>query len=187
MAKREYVSSCVCLILALNLESTLPLSSTKENFRFRSSPPEQTLPAAAMDKQQRFWIGRLLPSLPQITTAQLRQAVLPIKDGGPGHTVPSGVVMHAGIGSRLVTADAVAALLGMHDAEAASQDCSDILAHHVAANQVPAPLGATGWEVPTLRNLTRRKTQHTHTQSHVHESRGDPSGRPGMPVLPRSR
>jgi hypothetical protein len=59
----------------------------------------------------------------------------------------------------------------MHDVVVASQDCSDLLAHHVAANQVPAPLGETGWDVPTLRNLTRRKTQHT-LQSHVQDCRG---------------
>jgi hypothetical protein len=114
-----------------------------------------------LDKQQRFWIYRLLPSLPPLTTAQLRQAALPIKNGGLGHTLPSDVVMHAYIVSRLDTADAVAAMPGMSDAVAPSQDCSELLAHHVAANQVPAPLGATGWDVPTLRNLTRRKTQHT--------------------------
>jgi hypothetical protein len=124
-----------------------------------------------MDKLRLFWIDRLLPSLPQLTMTQLRQAALPIKDSGLGHTVPSGVVMPAYIGSRLDTADAVAAMPGMHDAAAASQDCSDLLAHHVAANQVPAPPGGTGWDVPALRNLTRRKPQHT-LQSHVHECRG---------------
>jgi hypothetical protein len=102
---------------------------------FRSTPPEQTLPAAAMlDKQQRFWIDRLLSSLPPLTTAQLRQAALQIRDGGLGHTGPSDVVMPAYIGSRLDTADAVAAMPGMRDKVAASQECSDILAHHVAAN-----------------------------------------------------
>jgi hypothetical protein len=35
---------------------------------FRSTPPEQTLQAAAMlDKQQRFWNDRLLPGLPRLT------------------------------------------------------------------------------------------------------------------------
>jgi hypothetical protein len=63
---------------------------------FRSSPPEQTLPAAAiLDKQQLFWIDRVLPSLPPLTTTWLHQAVLPIKDGGLAHTVPSDVVMPA--------------------------------------------------------------------------------------------
>jgi hypothetical protein len=34
---------------------------------------EQTIPAAVMlDKQRRFWIDRLLPSLLPLTTAQLR-------------------------------------------------------------------------------------------------------------------
>jgi hypothetical protein len=60
---------------------------------FRSTPPEQTLPAAAMlDKQQRFWIDRLLPGLPPPTMTQLHQAALPTKDGGLGHTIPSDVV-----------------------------------------------------------------------------------------------
>jgi hypothetical protein len=78
---------------------------------FRSTPPEQTLPAAAMlDKQQLLWIYRLLPGLPPLAMAQLRQAVLPIKDGGIGHTIPSDVVQPAYLGSRLDTADAVAAL-----------------------------------------------------------------------------
>jgi hypothetical protein len=45
-----------------------------------------------LDKRQRFWIDRLLPGLPPLTTARLRQAALPIKDGGLGHTVPSDVV-----------------------------------------------------------------------------------------------
>jgi hypothetical protein len=41
---------------------------------FRSTPPEQTLPAAAMlDRHQRFWIDRLLPSLPHLTTARARR------------------------------------------------------------------------------------------------------------------
>jgi hypothetical protein len=105
------------------------------------------------------------------TQAQLRQAALPIKDGGLGHTLPSDVVQPAYLGSRLDTAAAIAALLRMRDAVAAMQDCSTILAHHLAANQVPRLLGATGWDVPTLRTLTRRKTQHT-LQSHVHECRG---------------
>jgi hypothetical protein len=72
--------------------------------------------------------------------------------------------------SRHDTAVAVASLLGMRDALAAIQDYCALLAHHVAANQVPAPLGATGWDVQTFRTLTRRKTQHT-LQSHVHECR----------------
>jgi hypothetical protein len=59
----------------------------------------------------------------------------------------------------------------MRDAVAAMQDCTTILAHHFAANKRPAPLGATGWDVPTLRTLTRRKTQQT-LQSHVYECRG---------------
>jgi hypothetical protein len=51
------------------------------------------LPAAEMlDKLQRLWIDRLLPGLLPLTMAQLRQAALPIKDGGLGHTVPSDVV-----------------------------------------------------------------------------------------------
>jgi hypothetical protein len=63
---------------------------------FRSMPTEQTLPAAAMlDKQQHFWIDRLLPSPPLLPTAKLRQAALPIKDVRLGHTVPSDVVMPA--------------------------------------------------------------------------------------------
>jgi hypothetical protein len=69
------------------------------------------------------------------------------------------------------TADAVAAMPGMRHVVAALQGCSDFLAHHVAANQIPAPLGATRWDFPSLRNLTRRKTQHT-LQSHVHECLG---------------
>jgi hypothetical protein len=107
---------------------------------FRSMPPEQTLRAAAMlDKQQRFWIDRLLPGIPPLTMAQLRQAALPIKDGGLGHTVLSDVVQPAYLGSRLDIADAVAALPGMRDAVAAMQDCSTLLAHHVAATKRPHP------------------------------------------------
>jgi hypothetical protein len=45
-----------------------------------------------LDKQQRFWIDRMLPGLSRLTMEQLRQAALPIKDGGLGHTVPSDVV-----------------------------------------------------------------------------------------------
>jgi hypothetical protein len=115
-----------------------------------------------LDKQQRISIDCLLPSLPPLTTAHLRQAALPIKDGGLGHTVPSDVVMPAYTGSRLDTADAVAAMTGTRDAVAASQDCSDLLAHRVAANQVPAPRGATGWDVPTLKTVYSKKTA-THT------------------------
>jgi hypothetical protein len=79
----------------------------------------------------------LLPGLPPLTMAQLRKAALPIKDGGLGHTVPSDVVQPAYLGSRLDTVDAVAALPRMRDAVVAMQDCSTLLAHHVAANQVP--------------------------------------------------
>jgi hypothetical protein len=85
--------------------------------------------------------------------------------------VPSDAVMPAWIESRLDTADTVAAMPRMRDAVAAWQDCSDLLAHHVVANQLPAPLGATGWDVPTLRNLTRRITQRT-LQNHVHQCHG---------------
>jgi hypothetical protein len=78
---------------------------------FWSTPPDQTLPAAAMlGTLQRFWIERLLPRLTPLTMAQLRQAALPIKNGGIGHTVPSDVVQPTYLGSRLDTADAVAAL-----------------------------------------------------------------------------
>jgi hypothetical protein len=59
----------------------------------------------------------------------------------------------------------------MRDLVPAMQDCSTLLADHVAASQVPAPLGATGWDVSTLRTLTRRKSQHA-LQSYVHECRG---------------
>jgi hypothetical protein len=108
---------------------------------FRSIPPEQTLRAAAMlDKQQRFWIDRLLPGLPPLTMGQLRQAALPIKDGGLGHTVPSDVVQPAYLGSRLDTADVVSALPRMRDAVLAMQACSTLLAHHVAATKCPHPL-----------------------------------------------
>jgi hypothetical protein len=92
--------------------------------------------------------------------------------GGPAnqgrwtrHTVPSDVVMPAYFGSRLDTADAVAAMTGMYDAVAASQDCSDLLAHRFAANQVPAPRGATGWDVPTLKTVYSTKTATRTTES----------------------
>jgi hypothetical protein len=42
--------------------------------------------------------------------------------------------MPAYIWPRLDTAEAVAAMPGMRDAVAVSQDCYDLLAHHVAAN-----------------------------------------------------
>jgi hypothetical protein len=87
-----------------------------------------------LDKQQRFWIDHLLPSLPPLTTAQLRQEALPITDGGLWYTVPSDVVMPASIWSRYDTADAVAAMPGMYDAVEASQDFSDLLAHRVGAD-----------------------------------------------------
>jgi hypothetical protein len=137
---------------------------------FRSTPLEQTS-SGDVGQAETPWINRLLPSLPPLMTAQLRQAAQPNENGGLGHTGPSDIFMPAYIGSRLNTADVVAAKPGMRDAVAALQDCYDLLAHHVAANQVPASLGATGWDVPTLRTLTRRKTQHT-LQSHVHEYRG---------------
>jgi hypothetical protein len=96
---------------------------------FWSTPPEQTLPSAAMlDKQQLFWIDRLLPRLPPLTMVQLRQAALPMKDGGLGHTVLSDVVQPAYLGSRLDTVDAVAAVPRMRDAVADMQDCSTLLA-----------------------------------------------------------
>jgi hypothetical protein len=97
-----------------------------------------------LDEQQQFWIDRLLPGLPPLTMPQLRQAALPIKDGGLGLTLPSDVVQPAYLGSPLDTADAVAALPRMRDTVAGMQACSTLLAHHVPANQVPAPLGATG-------------------------------------------
>jgi hypothetical protein len=155
-------------------DATTSLLSLRRSLHigFRSTPPRQTLPAAAMlDKQQRFWIDRLLPGLPPLTTARLRQAALPIKDGGLGNTVPSDVVELAYIGSRLDTADAVAPLPRMRDAVAAMKYYFTLLTDHVAANQVSAPLGGTGWDVPTLRTSTRQETQHT-LQRHVHECRG---------------
>jgi hypothetical protein len=92
---------------------------------FWSTPPDQTLPAAAMlGTLQHFCIGRLLPRVTPLTMAQLHQAALPIKDGGIGHTVPSDVVQPAYLWSRLDTADAVAALPQIHNAVAAMQDCA---------------------------------------------------------------
>jgi hypothetical protein len=61
---------------------------------FRSAPPEQTFPAAAMlDKQKCFWVSRLQPGLRPLTMAQLRPAALAIKDGGLGNTLPSDAVL----------------------------------------------------------------------------------------------
>jgi hypothetical protein len=68
-----------------------------------------------LDKKQRFWIDSLPPGQPPLPMAQLRQAALPIKDGGIGHIVQSHVVQPAYLGSRLDSADAVAALPQLRD------------------------------------------------------------------------
>jgi hypothetical protein len=57
----------------------------------------------------------------------------------------------------------------MRDAVAAMLDCSTVLADHVAANQVPAPLGATGWDVTQNIDSTKNATP---LPNHVHEYRG---------------
>jgi hypothetical protein len=136
-----------------------------------------------LDKQQLFWIDRLLPGLPPLTMVQLRQAALQMKDGGIGHTVLSDVIQPAYLGSRLDTADAVATVPRMRDAVADMQDCSTLLADQVAANQVPAPLGATGWGVPTLRTLTRRKRNTPYRVTFTSAADAFP-GQQGMRVLP---
>jgi hypothetical protein len=76
-----------------------------------------------LDKQQRFWIDLLLPGLRPLTMAQLRQAALPVKEGGLGDTISFNVVQPAFLGSRLDTANPVAALLRMCDAVAPMQNC----------------------------------------------------------------
>jgi hypothetical protein len=76
-----------------------------------------------LDKQQRFWIDRLLPGLRPLTMVQLRQAALPIKEGGLGDTVSFDVVQPASLGSRLDTANPVSALSRMCDAVTPMQNC----------------------------------------------------------------
>jgi hypothetical protein len=151
--------------------SILPLGRPL-HVRFQEHAAGADAPSSGDVGQAATLLDRPLATRPTPShAAQLRQAALPIKGGGLGHTVPSDIVMPAYIGSRLDTADAVAAMPGMRDAVAASHQCSDVLVHQVAANQVPTPLGATRWDVPTLRNLTPQKTQHT-LQSHIPECRG---------------
>lgn len=78
---------------------------------FRTTRPEQTASAVdELDAQQTRWIDRLLPNLPSLSRTGVRQARLPIREAGLGHTALSEVVLLAYLASRCDTAARIASL-----------------------------------------------------------------------------